>query len=147
VKAHRRRDRLVHRRVKARAAAAVATDNAAEAESLYSKLEGVILPMYYHERSRFLGVMQHAIAINGSFFNTQRMVQQYITDAYCTDAPLRIARVIRRDGERRDFSSAQAILVHRHSDRGVHAYFVQRSDLATRLDTARGDDAVPRGPA
>jgi len=64
------------------AAAAVATDNAAEAESLYSKLEGVILPMYYHERSRFLGVMQHAIAINGSFFNTQRMVQQYITDAY-----------------------------------------------------------------
>ena len=64
------------------AAAAVATDNAAEAESLYSKLEGVILPMYYNERSRFLGVMQHAIAINGSFFNTQRMVQQYITDAY-----------------------------------------------------------------
>jgi starch phosphorylase len=64
------------------AAAAVATDNAAEAESLYSKLEGVILPQYYAERSRFLGVMQHAIAINGSFFNTQRMVQQYITDAY-----------------------------------------------------------------
>jgi starch phosphorylase len=64
------------------AAAPVATDNAAEAESLYSKLEGVILPMYYNERSRFLGVMQHAIAINGSFFNTQRMVQQYITDAY-----------------------------------------------------------------
>ncbi len=64
------------------AAAVVATDNAAEAESLYSKLEGVILPMYYNERGRFLGVMQHAIAINGSFFNTQRMVQQYITDAY-----------------------------------------------------------------
>jgi len=58
------------------------TDNAAEAESLYSKLEDVILPMYYNERSKFLGVMQHAIAINGSFFNTQRMVQQYITDAY-----------------------------------------------------------------
>ncbi len=64
------------------AAAGVATDNAAEAESLYSKLEGVILPLYYAERSRFLGIMQHAIAINGSFFNTQRMVQQYITDAY-----------------------------------------------------------------
>jgi starch phosphorylase len=58
------------------------TDNVAEAESLYSKLEDVILPMYYNERSKFLGVMQHAIAINGSFFNTQRMVQQYITDAY-----------------------------------------------------------------
>jgi starch phosphorylase len=57
-------------------------DNTAEAESLYNKLEGVILPMYYNDRAKFLEVMQHAIAINGSFFNTQRMVQQYITDAY-----------------------------------------------------------------
>ena len=53
-----------------------------EAESLYEKLETVILPMYYNERQKFLEIMQHAIAINGSFFNTQRMVQQYITDAY-----------------------------------------------------------------
>src|SRR5499427_3030062 len=58
------------------------TDNQAEAESLYAKLESVILPLYYRERHKFLEVMQHAIAINGSFFNTQRMVQQYITDAY-----------------------------------------------------------------
>jgi starch phosphorylase len=57
-------------------------DNAADAENLYSKLESVILPMFYESRSRYLEVMQHAIAINGSFFNTQRMVQQYITDAY-----------------------------------------------------------------
>ena len=58
------------------------TDNQAEAESLYAKLENVILPLYYGERHKFLEIMQHAIAINGSFFNTQRMVQQYITDAY-----------------------------------------------------------------
>ena len=57
-------------------------DNVADAESLYSKLESVILPLFYEERNRYLAVMQHAIAINGSFFNTQRMVQQYITDAY-----------------------------------------------------------------
>ncbi len=57
-------------------------DNQADAENLYSKLESVILPMFYESRSRYLEVMQHAIAINGSFFNTQRMVQQYITDAY-----------------------------------------------------------------
>jgi starch phosphorylase len=57
-------------------------DNAHDAESLYSKLEGVILPLYYGSRERYLDVMRHAIAINGSFFNTQRMVQQYITDAY-----------------------------------------------------------------
>jgi glycogen phosphorylase len=57
-------------------------DNTADAESLYDKLEHVILPMFYNERHKYLTVMQHAIAINGSFFNTQRMVQQYITDAY-----------------------------------------------------------------
>ncbi len=57
-------------------------DNAYDAESLYSKLEGVILPLYYGSRDRYLDIMRHAIAINGSFFNTQRMVQQYITDAY-----------------------------------------------------------------
>ena len=57
-------------------------DNTADAESLYDKLEHVILPMFYNERHKFLSVMQHAIAINGSFFNTQRMVQEYITDAY-----------------------------------------------------------------
>jgi starch phosphorylase len=38
--------------------------------------------MFYKERSRYLAVMQHTIALNGSFFNTQRMVQQYVTDAY-----------------------------------------------------------------
>ena len=59
-----------------------ATDNLHEAQSLYGKLENVILPMFYKERSRYLSVMQHAIAINGSFFNTQRMVQQYVTEAY-----------------------------------------------------------------
>jgi starch phosphorylase len=53
-----------------------------ELESLYSKLENIILPMFYKERSRYLTVMQHTIALNGSFFNTQRMVQQYVTDAY-----------------------------------------------------------------
>jgi len=57
-------------------------DNVVDAESLYTKLESVILPMFYEERSRYLEVMRHAIAMNGSFFNTQRMVQQYITDAY-----------------------------------------------------------------
>jgi starch phosphorylase len=60
----------------------VSTDNEGEAESLYHKLEHVILPLYYNDRQKFLEVMLHAIAINGSFFNTQRMVQQYVTDAY-----------------------------------------------------------------
>jgi starch phosphorylase len=61
---------------------AAPSDNRAEADSLYFKLENVILPMFYKERAQYLEVMQHAIAINGSFFNTQRMIQQYVTDAY-----------------------------------------------------------------
>ena len=57
-------------------------DREDEVASLYSKLETVILPLFYNERRNYLEIMQHAIAINGSFFNTQRMVQQYVTDAY-----------------------------------------------------------------
>ena len=34
-------------------------------------------------RSRcFLDVMRHAIALNRSFFNTQRMMQEYVLKAY-----------------------------------------------------------------
>jgi starch phosphorylase len=61
---------------------AAATDDAGEARSLYSKLEKDILPLFYDHRDRYMDVMRHAIAINGSFFNTQRMVQQYIAEAY-----------------------------------------------------------------
>ncbi len=31
---------------------------------------------------RWVDVMRHAIALNASFFNTHRMVQQYVTNAY-----------------------------------------------------------------
>ena len=51
-------------------------------ESLYRKLEGTILPMFYQERRRYLEVMRHAIAVNGSFFNTERMVSEYARQAY-----------------------------------------------------------------
>jgi starch phosphorylase len=53
-----------------------------DADSLYIKLEHSILPLYYANRSRFIEIMRHAIALNGSFFNTQRMVQQYVLKAY-----------------------------------------------------------------
>jgi starch phosphorylase len=50
--------------------------------SLYDKLEHIICPLFYRERDRFLDVMLHAIALNGSFFNTHRMVLQYVLKAY-----------------------------------------------------------------
>ena len=59
-----------------------ANDSAVEAQSLYRKLEQVILPLYYHEPDKFAQVMRSAIALNGSFFNTQRMLSQYMRNAY-----------------------------------------------------------------
>jgi starch phosphorylase len=53
-----------------------------DASSLYHKLERVVIPLFYHERERFIDVMLHSIALNGSFFNTHRMVQQYVLKAY-----------------------------------------------------------------
>ena len=57
-------------------------DCAGDADCLYGKLEGVIIPRYYHDRHAFMRAMYGAIAINGAFFNTQRMVQQYVVKAY-----------------------------------------------------------------
>jgi starch phosphorylase len=57
-------------------------DHAADAASLYGKLEHVILPMFYAEHDRYVEVMRHALAINGSFFNTERMLEQYMRKAY-----------------------------------------------------------------
>jgi starch phosphorylase len=51
-------------------------------ECLYGKLEKVIIPNYYQDRHSFRQAMYGAIAINGAFFNTQRMVQQYVVKAY-----------------------------------------------------------------
>jgi starch phosphorylase len=38
--------------------------------------------MFYGERDSFTNVMIRSIALNGSFFNTQRMIQQYVVKAY-----------------------------------------------------------------
>jgi glycogen phosphorylase len=53
-----------------------------DAASLYRQLGDVVAPLYYGERNRFIEVMRHAVALNASHFNTQRMVQEYITKAY-----------------------------------------------------------------
>lgn len=53
-----------------------------DAASLYDKLEHVVIPMYYNNREKFIEIMRHAIALNGSFFTTQRMMMQYVMKAY-----------------------------------------------------------------
>lgn len=52
------------------------------AAALYDKLEHKVLPCFYKDRERFIDIMKHTIAINGAFFNTQRMVGQYLRNAY-----------------------------------------------------------------
>lgn len=53
-----------------------------DAGSLYDKLEFAIIPTFYNGREYWINMMRHSIAINASFFNTHRMVQQYVLNAY-----------------------------------------------------------------
>ena len=56
----------------------------ADMAALYDKLEHVVVPTYYDDRERFIDIMTHAIALNGSFFTTQRMMLEYFLKAYST---------------------------------------------------------------
>ena len=58
------------------------TAAATEANALYDKLERAILPLYYGRPDAFTEIRRSAIALNGSFFHTQRMVLQYVRNAY-----------------------------------------------------------------
>jgi starch phosphorylase len=57
-------------------------DSHKEVASMYEKLERVIVPMFYGKPLAFARVMRSAIALNGSFFNAQRMLFQYMQNAY-----------------------------------------------------------------
>ena len=56
--------------------------DACHAAELYRKLEEKVFPCFYKDREHFIEIMRHTIALNGAFFNTQRMVAQYLHDAY-----------------------------------------------------------------
>ncbi|MFI5316332.1 MAG: alpha-glucan family phosphorylase, partial [Myxococcota bacterium] len=57
-------------------------DDASDARALYEKLENVVLPCFYKTPDAFHRVMRSTISINGSFFNTDRMLEQYLHAAY-----------------------------------------------------------------
>jgi len=56
-----------------------------EVASLYQQLESTILPLYYGHPEQWRTIMRSTIALNGSFFNTHRMLQEYISNAYYPD--------------------------------------------------------------
>lgn len=58
------------------------SDRSRDATALYDKLEHAVIPAFYRERDRFIDVTRHALALNGSFFNTHRMMQEYVLKAH-----------------------------------------------------------------
>jgi starch phosphorylase len=57
-------------------------DDQAEADSLYKKLEGAVVPLYLEAPEKWARLMRNTLAFNGSYFNTNRMVKQYTRNAY-----------------------------------------------------------------
>jgi starch phosphorylase len=53
-----------------------------DAVDLYYKLETKILPLYHGEPMQWAEIMRYTIALNASFFNTQRMLMEYLMYAY-----------------------------------------------------------------
>ena len=58
-----------------------ANDEDKEAEMLYSKLQNSVAPMFANKKC-WARMRQHCIAMNGTFFNTHRMLGQYVSNAY-----------------------------------------------------------------
>jgi starch phosphorylase len=54
----------------------------ADVSDLYNKLENVLLPTYYKKREEWIEIMLNGLSLNGSFFNTNRMMLQYVSSAY-----------------------------------------------------------------
>jgi starch phosphorylase len=90
-----------------------AETEALEAESLYTKLETAIAPLYANPTA-WARMQQHCIAMNGTFFNTHRMLRQYFTNAYFPQTPASTkpaAKTIVTPGEARSATATEPILV------------------------------------
>ncbi|HEV2275761.1 MAG TPA: alpha-glucan family phosphorylase [Acidobacteriaceae bacterium] len=62
-----------------------------ESAALYDQLETKVLPLYYDRPEEWGRLMRSTIALNGSFFNTQRMLQQYIANAYYPESNINVS--------------------------------------------------------
>lgn len=56
--------------------------NGDDAEHLYQKLQETILPLFYQDQSGWTVVMKGAITQCASYFNSQRMMRRYASEAY-----------------------------------------------------------------
>jgi len=55
---------------------------ARELDDLYGKLEYVIIPLYYKHRDKWIRMMKNSIGKIACHFNSHRMMQRYVTEAY-----------------------------------------------------------------
>jgi starch phosphorylase len=53
-----------------------------DADSLYQKLSDSVLPLYYDDPARWQTMMKQAIGNIAYYFNSQRMMRRYATEAY-----------------------------------------------------------------
>jgi glycogen phosphorylase len=61
--------------------------DAKDAADLYRALEETILPIYHDQPERWAAIMRATIAFNASFFNSQRMLEEYVLLAYQEQHP------------------------------------------------------------
>ncbi|HEY0075705.1 MAG TPA: alpha-glucan family phosphorylase [Abditibacteriaceae bacterium] len=59
-----------------------AVDESLDLNDLYDKLEHKLLPAYYGDKAQWIKIMKGAIGKNACYFNTHRMMRQYVTEAY-----------------------------------------------------------------
>jgi starch phosphorylase len=67
--------------------------DAEEAASLYKKLETAVVPLYLEAPEKWARLMRTTLAYNGSYFNTNRMVNQYARNSYYPGLLLEAAKV------------------------------------------------------
>src|SRR5579884_4246204 len=58
-----------------------------DAAALYRALEHAVLPLYYDDPDGFTAVRRATMALNGSYFTTERMVAEYCRVAYRSGPP------------------------------------------------------------
>jgi starch phosphorylase len=58
------------------------SDPTREIDAFYDKLEHAVMPAFYGPPEAFDRIRRACIALNGSFFNAERMLLQYVANAY-----------------------------------------------------------------
>ncbi|BAK68148.1 phosphorylase [Sphingobium sp. SYK-6] len=57
-------------------------DGERHADELFRKLEGTVLPLFHDNRERWIWMMKQSISKLAAYFNSQRMMRRYATEAY-----------------------------------------------------------------